>query len=97
MYIYWTPKIRRFVRLKREREANSWLQTKKKIFFLTNAVSWVAKTTAVQRWIDDGYFTDEAYFENEFGKNVASGKRLTNRPQNITETKKKCKIQMYYV
>ena len=51
----------------------------------------------MQRWIDDGYFTDEAYFENEFGKNVASGKRLTNRPQNITETRKKCKIQMCYV
>ena len=31
----------------------------------------------MQRWIDDGYFADEAYFENEFGKNVASGKRLT--------------------
>lgn len=39
--------------------------------------SWVAKTTAVQRWIDDGYFADEAYFENEFGENVAPGKRLT--------------------
>lgn len=33
MYIYWTPKIRRFVRPKREREANSWLQTKKKDIF----------------------------------------------------------------
>ena len=73
MYIHWTPKIRRFVRPKRERETNSVAD---KIFFLTNAVrgSW---TTAVQRWIDDEYFADEAYFENEFGKNVASGKRLT--------------------
>ena len=73
MYIHWTPKIRRFVRLKRERETNSVAD---KIFFLTNAVrgSW---TTAVQRWIDDGYFADEAYFENEFGENVAPGKRLT--------------------
>ena len=73
MYIHWTPKIRRFVRPKRERETNSVAD---KIFFLTNAVrgSW---TTAVQRWIDDGYFADEAYFENEFGKNVATGKRLT--------------------
>lgn len=48
-----------------------------KIYNNDKCRSWVAKTTAVQRWIDDGYFADEAYFENEFGENVAPGKRLT--------------------